>query len=731
MASVASNMSEPPADQDTSSGNGGFSPRKRRRTAKACANCRRRKIRCSGGEPCEPCRIGDNVCFYEEGGRMTATAYIQSLERKLGELENLLKGQQKGAAPLRSPHQNGGTPSEPPKSVPRSEPQSEPRSPGSVAPTLPSPTTTLQRVDTQGGAPDQSASASLPQPDEDIIETMVDVNERTRPMNTPGSGNGTNVWDSHRGSFAGLSLLRRVHNLCRSVSGLNQNEQASPGDPFEDDLTHAFDIAPPDADSTISWEAFALLPSREKIEHAIDVVVNQACCNLQFLDREVLTKVVDDVYDETEGEVMSHARKPLALLYSVLALSRRYDVTVPPADKKGERTINGLRYFRASRALLDPANCQDVMSLRALLCMILYTQASSMMSTCYSYICMAVAASLQMGLFTESASKDLPESEKHVRRRIAAVLYMMDTYVTTALGLPRTLRDMEPDRALPTLTPPTSIHDPMFGTYAHSRLIQILAVTVESNHPVTKPIGQKNGFYGVEYSKIVATEEQLERWYNQLLVAPSEQQAQPGGDDSKLIRSQLMLRMYYAHVQMVLYRPFLHHALKDVRRSSRVSMKAYACGSACIKASMQVVWLAERMEASDLFNAAHWFVTLIVAFTAACLVLFVTSNQGDPTVDETAEAVRRIRDLCSRHAQHNTSMRRCLHFLESLPQGPPPAGPSFEPWNAFNENLTNFAEAFRSSEESPHQTLQGEAGDDEVLQAHNLPQLRSFLNTRM
>ena len=131
-----------------------------------------------------------------------------------------------------------------------------------------------------------------------------------------------------------------------------------------------------------------------------------------------------------------------------------------------------------------------------------------------------------------------------------------------------------------------------------------------------------------------------------------------------LFSSQLMLRMYYAHVQMVLYRPFLHHALKDVRRSSRVSLKAYACGSACIKAAMQVVWLAERMEASNLFNAAHWFVTLIVAFTAACLVLFVTSNQGDPTVNETAEAVQRIRDLCSRHAQHNTSMRRCLHFLE-------------------------------------------------------------------
>ena len=132
-----------------------------------------------------------------------------------------------------------------------------------------------------------------------------------------------------------------------------------------------------------------------------------------------------------------------------------------------------------------------------------------------------------------------------------------------------------------------------------------------------------------------------------------------------------MLRMYYAHVQMVLYRPFLHHALKDVRRSSRVSLKAYACGSACIKAAMQVVWLAERMEASNLFNAAHWFVTLIVAFTAACLVLFVTSNQGDPTVDDIADAVRRIRGLCSRHAEKNVSMRRCLHFLEVRDHSPP------------------------------------------------------------
>ena len=162
--------------------------------------------------------------------------------------------------------------------------------------------------------------------------------------------------------------------------------------------------------------------------------------------------------------------------------------------------------------MLDPADCQDLVSLQALLCMILYSQVSSMMSTCYSYICMAVAASLQMGLFTAVASKDLPESERLYRRRIFSVLNMMDTYVTTTLGLPRTLRDIKSDHLMPSSSVPDP-SDPMAGTYAHAKLIQILGSAVESNHPVTRPISQKNGFYGVEYSKIIATEEQLEEWF--------------------------------------------------------------------------------------------------------------------------------------------------------------------------------------------------------------------------
>jgi hypothetical protein len=138
--------------------------------------------------------------------------------------------------------------------------------------------------------------------------------------------------------------------------------------------------------------------------------------------------------------------------------------------------------------------------------MILYTNAASMLSTSYSYICTAVAAALQMGLFSEAAEKDVPDDQKPRRRAIFSVLSMCDTYITTSLGLPRTLRDIHPERSLPCDAQPSDIHDPMYSTYIHAQLIQILAETVETNHPFTRPISSKNGTYGVEYSKVIATE---------------------------------------------------------------------------------------------------------------------------------------------------------------------------------------------------------------------------------
>lgn len=143
------------------------------------------------------------------------------------------------------------------------------------------------------------------------------------------------------------------------------------------------------------------------------------------------------------------------------------------------------------------------------------------MSTSYSYICIAVSTSLQMGLFEDDSPHGISESEKLCRRQIFAVLNIMDTYVTVALGLPKTLRNVVSNQVLPAPTKPLTITEPLAGTYAHAQLILILAAAVELIHPPTRPISEKNGFYAVEYCKITAIEQQLEAWFAQLPPLPS------------------------------------------------------------------------------------------------------------------------------------------------------------------------------------------------------------------
>ena len=152
--------------------------------------------------------------------------------------------------------------------------------------------------------------------DEDVIETMVGARE--------GDQTCAHSLEYYRGRFAGLSLLQRVQNLCRYLSGISR----SPGtEQAEDQFVHAFNFLPPSCRPTVSLEAFHLLPSPEVMDYAIDVVVNQACTNMQFLDRDSLHSIARKVYAKAETGPRDHRSKALALLYAVFALAKRFEGT--------------------------------------------------------------------------------------------------------------------------------------------------------------------------------------------------------------------------------------------------------------------------------------------------------------------------------------------------------------------------------------------------------------------
>jgi len=275
------------------------------------------KMRCDGQWHCGPCGVSNlcmcslirsdeshslttTACSYDNGGRITSTEYIQSLERKLGRLEEVLS------------------------SSFASQSQSQ-----------------THRTEDSESPPSGLGEGEVRQ--DDMIETIVGADERH--LNGTASDRNENATQEpinlarDPGDYGGLSLLRRVHKLCKHVSGMKLDGD---NDLPNDDLSASFEVAPPDTDLSISWETFALLPSRESVTKAIDIVVDEATCNMHFLTRANLQQIADEVFDDMETESTAHARRPLALIYAVVALSRRFHPIEQRAKgAKQTTTLNG------------------------------------------------------------------------------------------------------------------------------------------------------------------------------------------------------------------------------------------------------------------------------------------------------------------------------------------------------------------------------------------------------
>lgn len=122
-----------------------------------------------------------------------------------------------------------------------------------------------------------------------------------------------------------------MRKLCNHVSGLHHAMQDE--NTLEDDFVHAFDTASPPEPSFGSWEAYALLPSREKLTDCIDIATEQACCLLNFIDRPSLDETIRHIYDTDAMEYTSEDRKSLALLFALLALGRRFEINAAEGDQ--------------------------------------------------------------------------------------------------------------------------------------------------------------------------------------------------------------------------------------------------------------------------------------------------------------------------------------------------------------------------------------------------------------
>lgn len=163
--------------------------------------------------------------------------------------------------------------------------------------------------------------------------------------------------------------------------------------------------------------------------------------------------------------------------------------------------------------------------------MVLFLQSSAKLSTCYSYVGIALRSALRLGLH-RSVTANFNPIEQELRKRIFWVIRKMDAYVSTMLGLPQMLSDDDIDQEYPLdidsefisadgIMPMPSDRTPVIaGANAHTRLANIIMKVVKYIYPVKHAKRSKSDqHYMVSHTRIREIERDLQTWMEELPTA--------------------------------------------------------------------------------------------------------------------------------------------------------------------------------------------------------------------
>ena len=99
--------------------------------------------------------------------------------------------------------------------------------------------------------------------------------------------------------------------------------------------------------------------------------------------------------------------------------------------------------------MIEMTDIRDIYSLQAVLLMAIYLQSSTRMSTCFSYVGIALSAAVRMGLHRAVPDANSSPIDQEVRKRVFWTCWKMDTYVGAILGLPKGIAPEDIDQEMP------------------------------------------------------------------------------------------------------------------------------------------------------------------------------------------------------------------------------------------------------------------------------------------
>lgn len=298
-----------------------------------------------------------------------------------------------------------------------------------------------------------------------------------------------------------------------------------------------------------------------------------------------------------------------------------------------------------------------------------------------------MSATVRMGLHLDDSTigSSFSDDELYARRRVFAVIYMMDTYLSYMLGIPRTLRSthVQPPLGLP----PHSMIDegeqflelnassPIAETVMAQKLHRTFAKIIDRQ-------SEDSVESWVDKDWITEIENELKSWEASLPVLPNE------GSNSRVLLGQLQLRLYNAGAQILLYSPCIHH-LGRHKSDPNFNLDGFTYGSACVSAgkcpnharahdlrrnnkrsyadigsATQAVLLVELLYSQKLLMEAAWVPKYLLTWAAVVLTYFVMHSKTRVTIQDSISAAKKAQNMLDVLGKDNVADKRIHDCLE-------------------------------------------------------------------
>ncbi|CAH0050809.1 unnamed protein product [Clonostachys solani] len=585
-------------------------PHKRRRIPRACDDCRRKKIKCDGRQPCSSCAEFNAGCTYQIPPKRSKT----SLRRPQPDTTDDIKARLELAESL----------------IRKFLPQIDLQTLGSTA------GQSLQgrhtRDDVSGSG---QASTAEPPAESDKYIPLIQNEDQLRFTD-----NGE--LDFHGTSSSATFLSRITQNLPELLR-------------YDSRIPFLPQLPRPGGPSTGVCSPFpghskydySKLPPRHLARMLCDYSFNHASCLLRIVHVPSFYKSFDTLYNSEKTQYTSEEGRFVGLLYSILALGSMYDVDEnDPSnpDHYNEATTRGYKYYLGARFFLpDLTECPDMTSLQALLFIIQFLQAIGNLNCCYNLIGVALRTALRMGLHRNLPNLCTTPIESETRKRVFHTIRQLDIYLSATLGLPILLQARDIDQPLPTAiddediiqdtlhSPPLEKLSIIQAFNAHVRLMEILATVVEHVYPPTATSRTAtHTTYLIDCGQIREVEQKLHDWYHDLPAI-----WRPGQDnDVQLIRVQILLRFAFAHVQMMLYRPFLQFFNQQEHLGNPPDQRHRAFATTGITVCRNIVSIGLEIRKQAALLGPYWFILYTQFLAVLCLVSYVSNNPRKPESSE-------------------------------------------------------------------------------------------------